>query len=73
MKTKHKCNEVVNQTSRAIISKMINGFDNEVCGCNAKYFEDKIWYCGRHAPSKIEERETKSYLKWKAKIEERRK
>ena len=73
MKEKHICSATVNdKTSRQIMSKMINGYSDEICGCNAKYFEDGEWYCGKHAPSKIAERERISYEKWKAKIEARK-
>jgi hypothetical protein len=69
VKEKHICSATINdKTSRQIMSKMINGFCNEICGCNAKYFENDDWYCGKHAPSKISERERISYEKWEAKI-----
>ena len=73
MKEKHICSATVNdKTSRQIMTKMINGYFDEICGCNAKYFEDNEWYCGKHAPSKIAERGRISYEKWKAKIEARK-
>ncbi len=48
---------------------MINGYKDEVCNCKAVYFENGSWYCGKHSPSKIEERQLKSYQKWLEKIE----
>jgi hypothetical protein len=72
-KEKHICSATINdKTSRQIMSKMINGFSNEICGCNAKYFEDNDWYCGKHSPSKIIERQRISYEKWEAKIKSRK-
>jgi len=69
----HKCSATVNdKTSRQIMTNMINRYSYEICGCNAKYFEDDYWFCGKHAPSKIQERETKSYEKWKAKINDKK-
>jgi hypothetical protein len=69
MKEKHICSATVNdKTSRQIMSKMINGYKDELCGCNAKFCEDGEWFCGKHAPSKIAERERKSYEKWKSKF-----
>lgn len=63
------CSATINdKTSKQIMSRMINGYQDEICGCKAKYFEDEKWFCGRHAPSKIEERERISFEKWKAKI-----
>ena len=68
MKEKHICSSAINdKTSRQIVRKMIHGYSDEICGCNAKYFEDGEWYCGKHAPSKIAEREQISYEKWKTK------
>jgi len=67
-KEKHICNTIINQSSRDIISRMINRAKDEICGCNAKYNEEGIWYCGRHAPSKVKEREDKSFAAWKAKL-----
>lgn len=73
MKEKYICSATVNdKTSRQIMSKMINGYSDEICGFNAKYFEDGEWYCGKHAPSKIAERERINYEKWKAEIEARK-
>jgi hypothetical protein len=73
MKEKHTCSAIINnKTSKQIISKMINGYSDEICGCNAKYFEGGYWYCGKHSPSKIAERERISYEKWKAKVEARK-
>jgi hypothetical protein len=70
---KNICSAIVNnKTSRQIITKMLNGYSDEICGCNAKYFENNEWYCGRHAPSKIAERERISYEKWKSKIKKLR-
>jgi len=70
MKDKHICSATINdKTSRDIMSKMISGQSYETCGCSAKYFEDNEWFCGKHAPSKIQERSRKSYEKWKSKIE----
>ncbi len=67
MKEKHTCCATINdKTSRQIMSKMINGWEYDICGCNAKYFEDNDWYCGKHAPSKIAERQRVSYEKWVA-------
>jgi hypothetical protein len=72
MSEKHTCSAIVNNnTSRQIIFKMINSMSHDICGCSAKYFEDGTWYCGRHAPSKIKERELKSYEKWKAEMEKK--
>jgi len=68
-KTKEKniCSATVNdKQSRQILIKVINGYPDEKCGCSAKYFEQNEWYCGKHAPSKIRERELKSYEKWKS-------
>lgn len=74
MKEKHICSTIINdKASRDIITKMINGQADDKCGCNAKFFEDGEWYCGRHAPSKIKEREDKSYAKWVAQVAERKK
>jgi len=68
MKEVNKCSTTVNNnTSREIVQNMINRYSDEKCGCNAKYFEGDEWFCGKHAPSKIKERETKSYEKWVAK------
>lgn len=62
---KHICKSIINyRTSRQIMTKMINHYPDEVCGLNAKYFENGEWYCGKHAPSKIKEREDKAFLKW---------
>jgi hypothetical protein len=33
------------------------------CDFNATYFEDGRWWCGKHAPSKVEERDQKSLQK----------
>jgi hypothetical protein len=71
MNKTNKCIATINDTkSRDILRKMINSLPDELCGCSAKYFENDKWYCGKHAPSKIKERETKSYQKW---IENQRK
>ena len=65
MKDNHKCESEINfGNSTQILSKVINGYDREYCGCNAKYFESGYWYCGRHAPSKVKERGDKKYNKW---------
>lgn len=70
---RYTCNCIVNyNTSRQIIAKMIQGTDYERCGCIAKYFEDNQWYCGKHAPSKIKERETKRYEQWKEKMQNKK-
>ena len=73
-KPKHTCTSVINhRTSRQIVSKMISRSDFERCGNNAKYFENNQWYCGKHAPSKEKERETKRFELWKKQMEDREK
>jgi proteasome lid subunit RPN8/RPN11 len=69
-KEKNICCATINdKTSRHIMRKMINGYPDEICGCKANYFENNEWYCGKHAPTKIEERQRISYEKWKAKMD----
>ena len=68
MKEIYKCSSTVNdKTSRQVMTVMINKYDWETCGCNAKYFENGKWYCGKHAPSKVQEREQKRYDNWNEK------
>jgi len=68
-----KCGCEINfSNSRDILSKLINGYNKEYCNNNAKYFEDGHWYCGKHAPSKIREREDKSYKKWQESVARRK-
>lgn len=59
----------MNDTGRSILAKVINGIPDEICGRNATYFEGTSWYCGWHAPSKVEGRQTKSFEKWRAQVE----
>ena len=65
-KEKHKCEALINyNTGTQILTKIINGYDDEYCECNAKYFENGHWFCGKHAPSLIAKRESDRYFKWK--------
>lgn len=67
--TKHTCCAKINcSKSYDILRKTISNLPDEICGKTAKYFEDGFWFCGRHAPSKIEERGNLSYQKWVNKI-----
>lgn len=68
---KNKCCAEVNfNAAKWIISR----FDTtQFCGKKAKYYESGDWYCGKHAPSKIKEREDKSYAKWEEFINKRKK
>lgn len=38
------------------------------CTCKAALFENGKWYCKRHAPSKIAEREAKSWQRYTERI-----
>ena len=42
--------------------------DKLKCTCKATLFENDKWYCKRHAPSKILEREEKSWATYKNKL-----
>ena len=44
------------------------GSSRSNCDKNATIFENGKWYCKRHAPSKIQEREDKSWATYVAKI-----
>ena len=66
--TKHKCCAEINCDSVDILRKCINRLPNEYCNKNAKYFEEGLWYCGKHAPSRILERQRLSYEKWSKKF-----
>lgn len=49
----HKCGSTINfSTSQQVTRYVIYG-RTETCDCNAKYFENDNWYCGRHAPLKV--------------------
>jgi len=71
-KEKNKCCAETHNGSRDIMSRMINNYEQPICGVNAKYFEGGHWYCGRHAPSKIRDREEKSYRKWQEQVVKRK-
>jgi len=65
-KEQHKCGALINyRTSTQILTKVINGYADEFCECNAKYFENGAWFCGKHAPNLVLKRENERYLKWK--------
>lgn len=68
MQEKHKCVAEINyNTGTQMLSRVINGGKIDLCNCNAKYFENNEWLCGKHAPSQVEERRMRAYLKWKEK------
>ena len=58
---KHRCEGSVPDSS---------GWGYYQCSLNGKYFEDGKYYCEKHAPSKIEEKEQKKSERWARKVAE---
>jgi hypothetical protein len=69
----HICSSEINWQGDKTLARIINHISPEYCQNTAKYFENGYWYCGLHAPSKIEERSGKRYAKWHSLNEARKK
>jgi len=55
MKEVHKCSSKTGGSNIMGALLRYSFPDATTCGRNAKYFENDMWYCGIHAPSKITE------------------
>ncbi len=67
-KEKHICSGF--KKSKGLVGKIHSAMHRDYykCNCNAVVFENEKWWCKKHAPSKIKEREEKSWQTYLARI-----